>query len=146
MSTLSHSYPKRAAIGIVTALAIGTAVVVTCNTVWAIAGDFPIATLWDEASPVQVLLASFPYLVLAICGIAARRPWIAALCLTTAFWGYYLWDITHYEGGGANIGLGILMMFSPVPIIGASLLALATLADGRKADDIAAGRSGGDAT
>ncbi|RYG86874.1 MAG: hypothetical protein EON59_08930 [Alphaproteobacteria bacterium] len=140
MSTSSHSYLKRAAIGIAAASVIGLAVVVACNTVWAIAGGFPIATLWDEASPAQVLLASFPYLVLAIFGITARRPWFTGLCLTAAFWGYYLWDITHYEGGGANIGLGILMMLSPIPITGASLLALATLADGRRADDMAAGR------
>lgn len=140
MSTSSHSYLKRAAVGIAAALGIGVAVVAACNTVWAIAGGFPIATLWDEGSPAQVLLASFPYLVLAIFGITARRPWFTGLCLTAAFWGYYLWDITHYEGGGANIGLGILMMLSPIPITGASLLALATLADGRRADDLAAGR------
>lgn len=140
MSTPSHSYPKRAAIGIIGALAIGLAVVAACNTVWAIAGDYPITTLWDEASPAQVLLASFPYIILAIFGISARRPWLTGLSLTAAFWGYYLWEITHYEGGGANIGLGILMTLSPIPITGASLLALATVADGRRADDIAAGR------
>lgn len=140
MSIASHSYPKRAANGFVAALTIGLTVVGICNTVWAIAGDFPIMTLWDEASVGQVLLASFPYLFLSICGISARRPWIAGLCLTAAFWGYYLWDITHYEGGGANIGLGIVMIFSPIPITAGSLLALATLSDGRRADDMAGGR------
>lgn len=140
MSTPSHSYLKRAAIGIAAALVIGLAVVAACNSVWAIAGGFPIATFWDEASPAQVVLASFPYLVLAIFGITARRSWITGLSLTAVFWGYYLWDISHYEGGGANIGLGILMLLSPIPITGASLLALATLADGRRADDMAAGR------
>ena len=140
MSISSHSYLTRAAIGLAAALAIGLAVVATCNTVWAIAGDFPIATLWDEASPTQVLMVSFPYLVLATFGVTARRPWLAGLCLTVAFWGHYLWDIIHYEGGGANIGLGILMMLSPILITGASLLALATLADGRRADDMGAGR------
>ena len=121
------------------ALTIVLAVVAICNTVWAISGGFPIVTLWDEASFIQVLLASFPYLVLAMFGIRLRRPWIVALFLTAAFWGYYLWDITHYEGGGANIGLALLMMFSPVPITGGSLLALATLTNRRSADEAAIG-------
>lgn len=146
MSTLSHSYLKRATIGMVAALVIGTAVVATCNTVWAIAEGLPITTLWDENSLVQVLIASLPYIVLATLGITARRPWIAALCLTAAFWGYYLWDITNNEETGANIGLGILMLFSPIPITGASLVILATLADRRKTDNVVANRSGGDVT
>lgn len=44
-----------------------------------------------------------------------------------------------YAGGGANIGLGIPMMFSPLPMAGASLLLLITVAEGRSPDEKASG-------
>jgi hypothetical protein len=44
--------------------------------------------------------------------------------------------ITLLEG---DVGLDLAMIFSPVPIAGASLLSLVTLADGRSADEIANG-------
>lgn len=139
MSILSHSYFGRAAIGIMASLGIGLAIILICNTVWAIAGGFPISTLWDDASLTQILIAASPFLILSVCGISARRPWIVGLCMTLAFWGYYLWDITHYEGGGANIGLGLLMLLSPVVITAACLLVHVTLAGGRRSGDVAAG-------
>lgn len=120
-----HRYARRAASGIVAAIAIGFAVVAICNTVWALATGFPIATRWNDASVTQVGLASLPYLILAICGIDARRAWGTGLCLTTAFWGFYLWVIIYHQRPDANIGLGMLMMFSPFPIAAGSLLALA---------------------
>lgn len=120
---MSNEFLKRVALGLTLSLAIGLAVVATCNTVWAMASGDPTARLWRESSAIQVALAGLPYLVLAICGIGARRAWIAALGVTFAFWGYYLWDITHYTGVGANIGIGILMMFSPFAAIASGLLA-----------------------
>jgi hypothetical protein len=140
MADFSRTYPKRAIGGLAIALAIGFAVIATSNTVWAVIADFPLLSLWDDASIFQVLIASAPFIVLAISGISARRPWIVALWLTVAFWVFYTYVTTRpYDGGGANIGLGILMLFSPVPIAGASLLSLLTLADGRSADEIATG-------
>jgi hypothetical protein len=86
------------------------------------------------------VIASTPFIVLAIFGIRTRLPWIVGICLTAAFWGFYVYEITRpYEGGGADIGLGILMLFSPLPIAGASLLSLVTLVDGRSGDEIANG-------
>ena len=127
-------------VGLIASVVIGFVVIATCNTVWAATRGVSVLQLWDDTSPLQVLFAGSPYVVLAVFGISARRPWIVGLCLTAAFWGYYLWKITTFNGiGGADIGLGILMMFSPILIIGGSLLALATLADGRGADDMAAG-------
>ncbi len=140
MTDLSRTYPKRALSGLVIALVIGVVVVAICNTLWAVIGGFPLLSLWDDASIFQVLIASAPFLLLALLGISARRPWVVALILTVAFWAFYAYVITRpYEGGGANIGLGILMMFSPLPIAGASLLSLLTLADGRRADEVANG-------
>jgi hypothetical protein len=123
-----YGYPKRAAVGVLAALLLGLGVVGACNTVWAISRGRPLATLWGAESPVQVLLASAPYLALAAGGVVARRPWFVGLALTCAFWGFYLFEITRpYEGGGANIGLGILMLFSPSPIFVGSVIAALTL-------------------
>lgn len=53
--------------------------------------------------------------------------------MTAAFWGFYLFRITRpYEGGGADIGLGLLMMFSPIPIIGGPVIAVLTAKPKRK--------------
>lgn len=133
-------YAKSTSIGVAVALLIGSIAVAMSNTVWALAKDFPIFTLWDSASVSQIVIASTPFIVLAIFGIRTRRPWIVGICLTAAFWGFYVYEITRpYEGGGADIGLGILMLFSPLPIAGASLLSLVTLVDGRSGDEIANG-------
>ena len=141
MKALSLSYPRRAVVGLIASIFIGFIVVATCNAVWAATRGVSPLKVWDDATPFQVLIAGSPYAVLAVFGISARRPWIVGLCLTAAFWGYYLWRITTFNGiGGADIGLGILMMFSPILVIGGSLFALVTLADGRGADDMAAGR------
>jgi len=135
-----QTYLKRVFIGFVAAAIIGVSVVGASNTVWAIMTGSPLRSLWDDASPVQVLIASAPFMLLALLGVQARRPWIVALSLTFAFWSYYTYVTTRpYDGGGANIGLGILMLFSPMPIAGASLLSLLSLADGRSADDLANG-------
>lgn len=128
-------------LGLIASLVIGLIVVATCNTIWAATRGVSVLQLWDDASPFQVLIAGSPYTVLSVFGISARRPWFVGLCLTIAFWGYYLWKITTFNGiGGADIGLGILMMFSPILVIGGSFLTLVTLADGRRADEMAAGR------
>jgi len=125
---LSTTYLKRALRGVVIALMIGVVVVAICNTVRAVIGGFPLIALWGDASFFQVMIASTPFVLLALVDIRAGRPWKVALILTIAFWAFYAYIIIgQYKGGGANIGLGILMMFSPLPITGASLLSLLTL-------------------
>jgi hypothetical protein len=141
MKSHSLSYPRRAVVGLIASLVIGFTAIATCNTIWATTRGVRVLQLWDDASPFQVLIAGSPYAVLAVFGISAWRPWLVGLCLTAAFWGFYLWKITTFNGiGGADIGLGILMMFSPVLVIGGSLFSLVTLADERGADDLANGR------
>ncbi len=120
---MSTGYPKRIVLGLTLSLAIGLLVVAVCNTVWATVTGAPIATMWRENSAIQVALAGLPYFILAVCGIDTRRAWIVALVVTAAFWGYYLWDIIHYAGVGANIGIGILMMISPFAVTASGLLA-----------------------
>ena len=137
MSEASSEYPTRLVAGLAAAIAIGVAVIAICNTAWAVTHHFPLLTLWEETcvSAMQILMVSAPYILLALLGIDARRPWIVGLCLTAIFWGYYLYSLTRpYEGGGADIGLGILMMFSPFPITGAVLLTSFFMAKGAGAD------------
>ncbi|MBB5716457.1 hypothetical protein FHS94_003323 [Sphingomonas aerophila] len=111
------------------------------NTVWTAIAGFSLLSGWDDASSFQILIASGPFMMLSLFGVSARRPWIVGLCVTVAFWAYYTYVTSRpYDGGGANIGLGILMMVSPVPIAGACLLSLLTLTDGRSADEMASGR------
>ena len=127
MMSLPSTYLGRALSGFIIALVIGVAVVAIYKTLWAFIRGVPLLALWGNASIFQVTIASAPFLLLALVDIRARRPWKVALILTITFWSFYAYVISRpYEGGGANIGLGILMMFSPLPIAGASLLSLRT--------------------
>jgi hypothetical protein len=66
----------------------------------------------------QALIVSIPFLLLAAFGITKRISWVAGIVLTVAFWSYYLLATlsSQDDGTGANIGLGLLMMASPIPI------------------------------
>lgn len=45
-----------------------------------------------------------------------RRGYVAGLLASLALWGWYFTDGFMNTGGGANIGLGIIMMLSPLPV------------------------------
>lgn len=45
-----------------------------------------------------------------------RRGFIAGLLVSLVLWGWYYADGWTNTGGGANIGLGIIMMLSPLPV------------------------------
>lgn len=138
MHILLGSYLQRAIAGIAIALVVGALVVTICNTAWAIARGVPLLSLWDDASIYQIIIATAAFVVLALVGVTSLRPWTVGLVQTGAFWGFYFYAITRpYEGGGVNIGLGILMMFSPIPIAGASLISLIALRGRPKVDALA---------
>ena len=125
MADMSRTYFKRALSGLVIALLIGVAVVGASNTVFAVNRGYPLLSIWSDGSTGQILTVAAPFIFFSLLGLSARRPWLVAFCLTVAFWAYYAYVITRpYEGGGADIGLGILMLFSPLPIALASLLSL----------------------
>jgi len=110
-------------VGLVAAIAIGIAVVWIVNTAWTAFSETG-GSLWGGETDSQVLMVSAPFLVLALLGTGAPWPWLVGLFLTAAFWGFCLYVLTRpYEGGGANIGLGVLMLFSPFLITIAVLLA-----------------------
>ena len=108
-------------IAILAALAIGVLVVgASVGIGWAAGRSIPPGEIRDEL-PIfafQIFMVAMPFLVLAMAGIVARRPWMTGLALTLALWAYYLLDalVLAEPGSGANIGLGLLMLASPVLI------------------------------
>ena len=72
----------------------------------------------------QVLLVAAPFGLLAVAGVGGRWPWGVALVLTAMFWGIYLAVAlsSRGDGTGANIGLGLLMLGSPVIVVAAGFL------------------------
>jgi len=77
----------------------------------------------EELGPrwVRTALALAPFALFALW-VAWRRPanargaWLAGLVVSVAFWAWYYFDGLTNTGGGANIGLGIVMMVLPLPV------------------------------
>lgn len=115
-------------IGCVAALAIGVLTVVLVNGAIYLLTDISLnlAEEWFTFL-IQIAIVSAPFVLLAGLGIRNKLPWIVGLLLTFAFWGYYLFEGVSYrwypDGSGADIGLGLIMLFSPIPI---AALCLAT--------------------
>ena len=101
------------------AVAIGVAVVAICDGLFTLLTGRPI-TFESDVAPFQVGIVAAPFLVLAILGVRQRRPWLVGLALTFSLWGYYLFEGVRYQwspdGSGANIGLGLIMLASPLVI------------------------------
>lgn len=74
---------------------------------------------------IQMVMVSVPFLLLALLGIRSRGPWLLGLGLTAILWGYYMFDSLSRrgDGSGANIGLGLLLVASPVLISVACVVA-----------------------
>lgn len=123
MSRLLTSLTGRLTLAFV--IALGT-VGVACATVAVVMQRS--LNLSEEAGTFafQVGLVSIPFLILAFAGVAKKLPWLVGLGMTAAFWGIYLADAIYRDGGGsgANIGLGLLILLSPM-IITLSCLATA---------------------
>jgi uncharacterized membrane-anchored protein YitT (DUF2179 family) len=106
------------------AVLIGAAVVIIGNVAISLALRHP---LIDDGSfgsidaPDVALLqffdAGLPLLLLAFRNVRRRRFWLTAIILTAAFWSYFLAHIWQDSltgfAGGANIGLGLIMLASP---------------------------------
>ncbi|TFI56842.1 hypothetical protein E2493_18015 [Sphingomonas parva] len=71
----------------------------------------------------QAISVSIPFIVVAVTGTKKKAPWIVGLVLTLTLWGYYLVEGVSYQwhpdGSGANIGLGLIMLVSPLVITAA---------------------------
>jgi hypothetical protein len=78
--------------------------------------------------------ASLPLIVLALFGSRARLLWGTAILLSVLFWAYCIYQtwldsLTGFEGG-ANIGLGLIMLASPFLIL--LVVGILSLVSGRK--------------
>lgn len=115
MSGILTSLPGR----LILSVTIGLAVVGIDSGVGALVMQQPL-NLREEAGilAVQILLASIPFLLLAFAGIGNKLPWLVGVALTAFFWGLLLTDAISRDGNGsgANIGLALLLLFSPLII------------------------------
>ena len=75
-------------------------------------------TFVSDVAGVAATIAAVPYLILALMGARRALPWIVGLTLTLSLWGCKLYSGVsnqwNPDGTGANIGLGILVLFSPI--------------------------------
>ena len=109
------------------ATALTTAIVLLAN----IAADLALAQRpfenghvgFIDALDVAILhfiFTGLPFFALAGCGEQRRTYWITAVSLTLVSWTYAVWQIWHDSltgfAGGANIGLGLIMMAAPMVI------------------------------
>ncbi|MCW4461673.1 hypothetical protein OK349_08125 [Sphingomonas sp. BT-65] len=62
-----------------------------------------------------------PFTLLALSGVNRWRAWLVAGGITLFFWSL-LWSVALVRGGagGANIGLGFLMLISPLIVTAAA--------------------------
>lgn len=75
-----------------------------------------------EGAAFHLAIASVPMLALALSGVTRRWPWAIAILLPSCFAAFavcQLWrDSLTGFAGGANIGLGLIMMASPFITLG----------------------------
>jgi len=132
---MNQSDPARgqqSKLGCLLAPAIGIAVVMAGTGAFSLmtAQSLRIGEEWPIYL-VQMLLVAAPFGLLALAGAKGKAPWLAGLTMTVVFWSYYFYDGIRYQQSGdtsgANIGLGVLMLLSPILIGGAcGVVAMAT--------------------
>ena len=109
------------------AIALTAAIVLLAN----IAADLALAQRPFEAGHVgfidavdvailHFIFTGLPFFALAGCCEQRRTYWIAAVALTLVSWTYAVWQLWRDSltgfAGGANIGLGLIMMGAPIVI------------------------------
>jgi hypothetical protein len=66
----------------------------------------------------QVGFTAIPFAVLTLGKDRRRAMWATATALMTALWAFFVWQIYQDSlsgfAGGANIGLGLIMISGPV--------------------------------
>jgi hypothetical protein len=111
--------------GLVAILAgLGTVALANATSIVSRGSDF-LSETWPVLT-IHVALAALPFLVLAMMSDPGRAAWLTTGVLTAIVWTLPALDQMLREGeGGANIGLGIFMLVSPVLILGGALAAKA---------------------
>ena len=109
-------------------LVLGEGIVLSLLVVWLGEGLVGMDGSAEEVVPrlVRTLLAALPFAILSLYasnllekgGRTAEAEVLGAVALVTAgfllLWGWYLFEAMRPSGAGANIGMGIIMIFSPL--------------------------------
>jgi hypothetical protein len=106
-------------LGCFLALAIGPFVAGGTAIVFSLLTGRSLGLEWGILA-LQSLFVSIPFVAVALTGTLRKAPWLVGLALTVILWGYYLFEGVSYQwhpdGTGADIGLGFMMLASPVVI------------------------------
>lgn len=102
---------------VLVALLIGATVVAAEKILFTLLTGRPLS-LTSDVALVNALFAAIPFLVLAVSRRTGRLPWLVGVAVTAALWGWVLYEGVSYQwnpdGTGANIGLGLIMLASPL--------------------------------
>lgn len=126
MTTSLKSRFGRIASGCLAALCagLGTVALANAGSIYADGAGF-LGETWPVLA-VHVVLVALPFVVLSVFPNAGRTAWLTAVVLTALVWILPTLDQILRQGeGGANIGLGIFMLISPLVILGGALAARA---------------------
>lgn len=70
------------------------------------------------ALPMHFVMTGGPFFMLAFNGDDRRPLWVVAASIMLSFWAFFVWQtrLAYLDdfAGGANIGLGLLMMAAPI--------------------------------
>jgi hypothetical protein len=70
-----------------------------------------------DVALLHLVITGLPMFALALLDVRRIDLWLIAVGLQSAFWCYFVWQIWQDSltgfAGGANIGLGLIMLASP---------------------------------
>ena len=119
----ARASPRQRVFMILGALFIGTSIIVVV-AIAAGSTEYLLSAFAEESGPLlsNVLIASAPFLLLAVRGITERLPWLVGLILTLLVWGYVIFELLTggFEGGtsvGNAMWLAMVMIGSSVVIM-----------------------------
>ena len=74
-----------------------------------------------DVAVMHFIFTGIPFFVLAAKGDRRRTMWVTAVVLVATLWGYVIWRTWQASlvdfAGGADIGLGFVMMAAPLAIL-----------------------------
>jgi hypothetical protein len=103
-------------------IAIGALVTLVVNGIFIINNEHYRNALEFNVLLFEFVITSSPFLVFAFLGITVREPWIYGIILTVVFQGCLVYDRLTRED--SNIGLGMLLIASPIIIVAVGLLTM----------------------
>jgi uncharacterized membrane protein len=74
-----------------------------------------------DVAILHLVVTLIPMIALALAGSRALVLWATTILTTVCFWAYFVWQIWQDSltgfAGGANIGLGLIMLGSPFVVL-----------------------------